>query len=480
MDEAGVEEPDRTKMPPDEIWFWESRRELGVILGWALARRCCPWALFGAVLVQVSALVPYYVVLPPLVSRPAALNLYLVVVGEPGDGKSVAEIAQEVLPGLLGGRPVFYAPPGSGEGVMHAYQHRARPERGEDGPGRLVRDRDAAVFETPETELFKAVGDRSTSTLNGVFNAAWTGGALGFLWADPAKRLPLERLSYRLCAILQMQPDMAPALLDRENVGTPQRFVFMPATAGWCPEEAPECPPPLEWDPPAVAALLPQRDGRPGLVHMEVEPGLAAEVRRMQKLKQQRQWEGSKLDSHLRLSTEKIAACFAWLQAAQGRHTLRHVAENPLPAEDGSLPEPAGCDYPEAAARTTVAINEEDVRLARFLMARSVQVRGELLAMAAEKARAANAARGRAEAERDEARDNETTRRCATAVERILCGLAGGWMLRGDLRKKLRANHRACFDAAISHLLALGRIEREDVEYHGQKGERYRLAGDSA
>jgi hypothetical protein len=56
------------------------------------------------------------------------------------------------------------------------------------------------------------------------------GEALGFAYANATRRISLEAHSYRLGLVVGVQPERAGALLDGSDGGTPQRFVWLPAT----------------------------------------------------------------------------------------------------------------------------------------------------------------------------------------------------------------------------------------------------------
>jgi hypothetical protein len=79
--------------PPDE--FWDARPALAHIRDFAYARMCSPWAVLGAVMLNVLHQVPPGVTLPPLIGGRGSLNTFVATVGPSGAGKGAAERAAE-------------------------------------------------------------------------------------------------------------------------------------------------------------------------------------------------------------------------------------------------------------------------------------------------------------------------------------------------------------------------------------------------
>jgi hypothetical protein len=216
-----------------------ARPVLAHIRDYAQARRVGPWAVLGNILVRTVAAVPPRAVLPPLTGGCASLNLFVGIVGNPGDGKGAAErTAEETVD--LGYLTV--AGVGSGEGLAHLFMRRERKS------GDLVQHSTAAILSVPEIDTLTALTTgRSGTTLLAELRKAWSGEALGFAYADPDKRLRVEPHTYRLCVVAGIQPGRAGPLLDAADAGAPQRFLWLPATDHQAPDNPPD-PPDNRWE----------------------------------------------------------------------------------------------------------------------------------------------------------------------------------------------------------------------------------------
>lgn len=218
----------------DPDWFWSMRPWLTSVYRQAGQFLQQPWFLFGAVLANLSAEIPPWVVLPDIAGSRVGLNLYTALVGPPSAGKSSAmAIAREAGAGLLKGRHSWSSASGglaSGEGLAKLF-----------GSMRLVEDDDGVKREqmawktrrvlarTDEIETLEAVAGRTGSTLQGIVNSAWTGSEISISYAALDKRIAMPAHEYRLSILVGAQPGKVGWLLDSADSGAPQRYLWMPA-----------------------------------------------------------------------------------------------------------------------------------------------------------------------------------------------------------------------------------------------------------
>jgi hypothetical protein len=406
---------------PDDAGFWDERPVLRHIRDFAYARMCAPLAVLGVVLARVVAVTPPQVVLPKTVGSDASLNLFVGLVGDSGAGKGAAEAAaQDAV--LLD--PVEVATVGSGEGIGHLFAHREK--------GQVVRDRWAVLFTVPEVDTLTALGDRRGATLLPQLRSAWMGEQLGFAYADKNKALPIPRHTYRMGLVAGIQPGRAAGLLEDGDGGTPQRFVWLPATDPRIPEHAVE-PQPLR----LRSQVWPSPDG--GLFALPI-PEVAEKAIRGARLARGR-GEGDPLDGHALLCRLKVAAALALLD---GRRV----------------------------------ITDDDWHLAGIVMEVSARTRRGVQRHLAEQASKANQARARFEGERaviasetvEDAAVQRVARRLATHLKE------NGESARGDARKRLPSRDRQLFDEAVERLVAAGQVQVLTTP----RGERLSLVGASS
>ena len=410
----------------DEEEFWGARPILDHLRTFARARMTSPWAVLGCTLARVATAVPYTVTLPPIVGSHASLNFFVGIVGRSGSGKGAAESTAE---DALDVGDLLLAGVGSGEGIAHQYRKRTK-----DGLEWLDPTH-ARLFSVPEIDTLTALDQRRGSTVLPELRKAWAGERLGFAYADPTKRLDLPRHNYRLALVVGIQPGRAGALLDDTDGGTPQRFLWVPATDPAAPDRLPRQPLPLTWQPPS----LPTPDLHSGLRVLEVCDEAAQFIRANRRA--DLRGEAQAIDAHAVLARLKVAALLALL--------------------DG---------------RTDVA--PDDWHLAGLIDAKSRHTRSEVRAVLNEAATRANRARGEAEGERalvaNEKVEKSTVGRVAARLIKRLRD-EGDWMRRSDLRTLTAARDRQWFDLAIDAAEEAGQIEREAVEGRGTTGYRYRI-----
>lgn len=216
-------EPPRIDVRDFEGDFWESRASLKTVYTAALSGMCSPWAVLACCAARALALVDPHIKLPAIIgSRGGSLNWFAMLAAESGGGKSTAmEIAEGLIP-----HQVKTLNLGSGEGLIEAFG-----DRNDDG---TVKDPAAGhrsiLFSVDEIDSYSAVAGRSGSTVMPILRSAFTGGSLGFAYRK-GNRLPvLPAHSYRMTLVCAAQPGRTRAMFADADGGTPQRFMWFPAT----------------------------------------------------------------------------------------------------------------------------------------------------------------------------------------------------------------------------------------------------------
>ena len=403
-------------LDPDSV-FWEARPELAVVRQYARAAMASPWAVLGCTLARVALSVPPVVVLPPVgndSSAVASLNLFVGLVAPSGVGKGVATRAAEgvlnVPPG--GGRLIVERPLGSGEGMAHVFTD--TDDDGEDSPAVH-----SVWFDVPEVDTLTALVGRKASTLASEVRKMFTGEGLGFQNADATRRKIVPAHSYRAALVAGVQPRKAGPLLDDAAGGTPQRFLWMPATDPGAPDELPPTPEPLTWTSPVLATE-----------HRRILLNVAAPIRELLQVERRKRLREELTDENGQQSLVrlKVAALLALLSRR-------------------------------------LDVTEGDWQLANYVMDVSDRTRTRMRDTL--RADAVQAVRERAEARAafDEHQDEAVVRRTA---QKILARLDVEPTPASAIRSALGKNLRDYFEAAADTLIARGLIERTDDEYRGQ------------
>lgn len=407
------------ELDPDE--FWSQRESLRAVHGWARARMASPWAVLGVALARVVTTVPPHVVLPATIGSHASLNLFVALVASSGGGKGAAMGAARDA--VVTGGEVYTRQAGSGEGLVKQYARRTR-----DGVERL---RDAVLFDIPEVDTLGALSSRQGSNLLPVMRSAWSGELLGFAYADPTKDIPLEAHTYRLCAVVGVQPERADGLFREADGGTPQRFLWLPATDPDIPDE--DWPEPEPWQGASGLWWGPTFGGR----HEVPMPAVAVQTIKAAHRARQR-GDANALDGHALLSRAKVMVALALL--------------------DG---------------RTVPT--EEDWDLAGRVMEVSDRCRAGIEATLTKVAERASVSRGRQQgvqaAVAEDVQREETVKRTAP---KVLVKIPTDWASYSDVRKGLGSAQRPIFEEVLERLAAVGQVAVEEVVYQGQPGKRVR------
>jgi hypothetical protein len=232
--------------------WWERRPELVRLRDAADARLVARPAHLAAVLCRTVAHLHHGIVLPPIIGGHASLNLGIVVLGDPGHGKSSAWSASAETvelhdtPGA--GESVRSVRPGSGEGLVDAYMGQV-PDPTDDKGKRMVRRqvRHRVLAWMDEGEALVAQGQRAGATVLPILRSALMGEDLSTHNATGERTREVPAHGYRLAFGVGFQYATALPFLTDATGGTPQRFLWVPAGAADLPEldALPDAPEPL-------------------------------------------------------------------------------------------------------------------------------------------------------------------------------------------------------------------------------------------
>lgn len=441
---------------PDD--FWEQHDTLRAIQSAAHARMLRPEPILASCLViAATATSPLYV-LPAIVGAQASINLFTLLYGASGMGKSTSLSTGRQLLGIpherwdpdlwtLGCRGIdnvglMTVKLGSGEGIAHAFAERvsvvdtsgAKPKT----TTRLVRVRDHALVADAEGSSLNAHQSRSGATIGPVLLSAFSGEALLSAYSkrgqDNAVEFDLEPLSYRVGIILGIQPDVAGHYLEQAGTGWPQRLLWT-TVHGPLPDAAPSEVKPLGWKRPPDPMEQ---------VEIPVDDEIARQIR--DQMRAYRESGGNPLDSHAGLLRLKVAVAF-------------HVLLNP-----GQEP----------------AVDLEDWRLAGEVVAASNLVRDQAQSYVGEQAKQVSKRRAEMKAHEQvaaqRASDADQLARVAQGLVRIVTRHLAEmgeehWCSAGTcLRRGIAARDRAWLEDAIEYA-----VERDLLEVGTcPEGRRYR------
>jgi hypothetical protein len=434
--QARAADPDETRTRIDEKFpplyteaaavteeFWDNRDALKHIREFAYSRMASPWAVLGVTIIRVLHCVSPWLTLPPLIGGRGSLNLFVALVANSGGGKGTAEAAAADAFDLHL-MDIHTAPLGSGEGITHQYAHYERKEG-------VVRDRNEVLFSTAEIDTVAAIATRQGSTLTSQLRSAYMGERLGFSYADPTRRIILEAHSYRFGLVVGVQPERAAVLIDQSDGGTPQRFIWLPATDPGITADPPPTPEPMK---------IEATRGAWKAGHVPIPDQVAREIREAHVARGR--GEGDALDGHALFSREKVAFALTLLDNRR-------------------------------------EVNLEDWRLSGMVMAKSDAVRASVVKALDKKAKAAETARALNEGRRDVIRSQvvagaDIERACQAILRKLR--RETNWVKGGAVRSTLASKLRDYFDEAVDKLAETGQIDVEEVTGTGQAGLHLRLS----
>lgn len=417
IEEVSAEDLTGSQIASEELW--SARPLLAHIHRFARARMVAPWAVLGVTLARIVAATPYGVHLPAIVGGTGSLNLFVGLVGASGTGKGAASaVSHDAMGlGLAEARAERIA---SGEAIAHVYKRIPR-----NGDPVWRDDEHAVLIEVSEIDRLTGQSQRQGSTIMADLRSAWSGERLGQIAADRSRSVPIEAGRYRLCLVAGIQPHRAGALLDDADGGTPQRFVWLPATDPRAPDDPPEAPARMELELPTIRGDQALRVC--DLARSEIVAARLAQNR----------GEADALDAHAMFARLKVGAALA---IADGR----------------------------------ADIDEDDWHLASTIAACSAATRAGVVEAMSRRRRESNRARGEADAERAAIIEERTVQAAEQRVGRTLLRRLGPeWTARKELRTGLlHSADRAYFDVVIERLIETGAVEMDEG---GQRGStRYR------
>lgn len=228
------------KLPTE---FWGQAPVLQEIYAAARMKKTSPDATLHSVLTRLSSF------LPPAVQvdagrGPTSLNFFSIGCAPSGYGKSTSwDTAVELtphdpwqIPDFPGERPI-----GTGEGVVEVFMGQVEEQVGMEAPKRggepepvmgkvRKQTKHNALFYVDEGETIDVLIARQGSVLGTVLRTAWNGGTLGQTNATEERTRYAAARSYSMGVMISWQPTKMALLFDGAAGGTPQRFMFCPAT----------------------------------------------------------------------------------------------------------------------------------------------------------------------------------------------------------------------------------------------------------
>lgn len=215
-----------------EADFWYATDNLKLIFEASMARLCSPWAVLAYCAARALTLIPPEVTLPPIVGGKGSLNWFAALADNSGGGKSsAASVAKELVApprqipgGLFPEDMVREKAIGSGEGMIGQF-HKPPAKKGD--PPEI---HTSVMFVADEIDSLTAMGQRSGSTTLSIIRTAFTGGTIGFSYIARGRDVHVHSHTYRMTLIANVQPARAAGLFGDAGGGTPQRFMWFPAS----------------------------------------------------------------------------------------------------------------------------------------------------------------------------------------------------------------------------------------------------------
>lgn len=392
--------------------FFSATPQLQTIQQWAHARFAAVWAVFGAVLLRVSATTEPTVQLPGIIGGRASINLLGAFVSPSGGGKGISDkVARLAWPA-----PIIERPIGSGEGIAATF---VPPKK--EGVEPITR----AIISVPEIDTLAGLASRQGSILLAQLKSMAMGEQLGQANASDATTRIIAPHTYRACMGVGAQPAHTGVLFNDTSGGTPQRFL-------WFMTIDPDMPGDIIDDPDPLDTRLPfWTPGDDGVVEIGYGPAEIAETVRAAHLARQR-GDADALDGHAMLTRCKVAATLA---------ILHHRS----------------------------VVSDLDWQLSGAVMVQSNRTRDWLVAESTRVARQKVRERALARAAGEEVIVDRKLERAKKAVVRWL--ERHGELAAHEIRKKVKADLREHLDSALAELVDTGQILEVPVE----RGTRYRL-----
>lgn len=295
---------------------WDERPALAMIRDAAHSRMVAPYAVFGAVVARVAAFTHPSTCLPPIVGGRAPLSLFVALHGSSGAGKSTpVSCASDLLPMV----PLGCVGPlglGSGEGLIEAFMELVEETDGGGKKRKIKRQVHwGALFTLDEGQMLSEIGSRRGSTILPTLRTAWSGEDPGQANASIETRRSLRKGSYHVGLISLWQDKAGAALIEDQDGGTPQRFIWLPTTDPHFPDNEPDWPGELEVKFPPIIAT----GGVVGYNPLGLDDEIRAEIKDKRRQAVRGHLKEPPLDAHRRLNKLKLAGVLAILD---GRHHI--------------------------------------------------------------------------------------------------------------------------------------------------------------
>ena len=247
-----------------------------------------------ACVIRAAALIPPEFVLPPIVGTAVSpVNLFGMIIGRPGGGKSGGwHTATELLPPTEQLSPANDGVVGvSGAGIIRRYLRPKKPAPGwECDP-----DLRSAVFVYDESESFqtKLSSKSAGGDLSAVLRTAWSGATISTAGGSAETTRFVPGGWYRTCVMALLQPDVAIPALRNRGTGMAQRILAAPAADtddiqktiahlttpnNNRPPAEPEPLPALRFRPPPTTEYEPDQTLR--RYHIQIPDTIRTEIRR--------------------------------------------------------------------------------------------------------------------------------------------------------------------------------------------------------
>lgn len=210
--------------------FWRSRAWIRYVHDYAKAENINPFALLVMVLLRESLRIPPNLLIPSLGiggrGRVAGVNVFVALVGGPGDGKDTTEgAACDLVPDILDADVHL---PVSGEGIAAMFADRV-PDL--DDKGKRIGSHQACrnprvLLSVSEVGQLSGAARISSSTLISTLLNVFMGKQFGAFNRNADNRLQIPAYAYRLGMSVNAQPSAADAFTEYEGLGWPQRFMW--------------------------------------------------------------------------------------------------------------------------------------------------------------------------------------------------------------------------------------------------------------
>lgn len=220
----------------DRSGFWGMTPGLRTIHQVARAEGVGNWGLLGAALPRIAAAIPPHVRLVKASGREGAqtegcsLNAFTVLVGPPEVGKTeTMSVAESLIPAP---EHALEVPEGTAEGIIKTFAE-VKKVTDDDGVTEYVQNTitDTVIVTADEMTGVLAEMGRENSKFGTLLRSSWFGRRVGTTTGEMQRRTNLHPHTYRLTMTMGAQLSTVAPVFAEGNKGTPQRVMWLPATA---------------------------------------------------------------------------------------------------------------------------------------------------------------------------------------------------------------------------------------------------------